>query len=399
MNFFRKYIFIILTTLGILFLFFQATIWGISPLTSFLDKQSIVPAGSDYKTLYFGGKHLLLGDNVYFSSKQKVTFFQAPLDDFMYPPLLAAFFVPFSLLPFTYSYFLFMAISLVLFLFLIYFLSRTLQKSKSFFLLAIITFFSSPIFLASFYAGQSDILILSLVVASLFSFIQKKSILSGILIGLAALLKLTPLIFIPYFFIKDRKAFWSSLITIAAVSVCFRVDVWIDFLKRVSGFASTCSSGNGSNSLFGVLYNKYTYGFFSYDTFHIIFLCTVALILGITFFFIYKNKDSSKSILLEYGILSTFMIMIPPVAWIYNGVHLLILLVAYWSIRFKGILNKWTYFLFDIFVYLLISQPVMSPLIRNYAIYHIFSLRPIILLCFVGLFIYIINKKLIEEKI
>ena len=390
--FIRKYIFVILTALGILFMLFQTTFLGVGPFAGVLTGP--YPAGNAYGTYYFGAKHFSAGDNVYFKSKQNIKFIGAPPDEYVYPPFMVAFFVPFGLLPFISSYYLFISISLILFLLSIYFLSRILPKRKLFFWLAVIAFFSSPIMVSQLYTGEPDILILSLVVASFIFSMRKKSILSGILIGLGALLKLTPLIFLPYFFIKDRKAFWSSTITIAAISACFSPSMWADFFKRISGFASTISSGNFSNSLLGVLYNKYTQNYFSYATFHLIFLCLIALILGAVFFFIYKNKDPDrKSLLLEYGILSSFMIIIPPVALLYNGVHLLIPLAAYWSIRFKGILNKWTYFIFDILVYLLISQPMMSPFLRNFAIYHIFSLRPIILLCFVGLFIYIINKK------
>jgi len=399
MDFFRKYIFVILTVLGILFLTFQVAIWNSNPFSGVIDTSSARTIGGDYRSYYFTSKHFIAGDNIYFSSQQSIKFDQEQVDTFVYPPLMAVLFVPLGLLPFFGSYLFFITLSILLFLLSVYFLSRKLPNSNSFLWLSIVAFFSSPIIILHFDRGQTDIVILSLLVASLWLFLKKKSVLSGVLVGVVASLKVTPLIFLPYFFIRDRKAFWSSVITIAVVFACFRINIWADFWERFRGFAGSVSSGNMSNSLFGVFYNKNFFDYYSYDAALLVYLCVVALVLITTFFFIYKNKIPSKFVLLEYGIMTTFMMILPPVSWVYNGVHSLFLLATYWSVRFNGSLNKWTYFFFDILVYLLLSQPLLSPLVRNFSIYHIFSLRPIIYLCFVALFIYLIHKEKINEYI
>lgn len=396
MEFFRKYIFVILTTLGILFLIFQATVIEINPVSGVIDTSSSRINGGDYRSYYFTSKHLLAGDNIYFTEKQNIKYPQEPTDAFVYPPLMAALFAPLSVVPLKDSYFVFTVLSVIIFLLSVYVLSRKVPQSNFFFWLSVIAFLSSPILVLHLDRGQTDIVILLLLICSLVTFLEKKSVSAGILVGIASALKVTPLIFLPYFFLKDKKAFWSSIITLSTFSVFFSISAWADFLERISSFAGNVSSGNLSNSLLGVFYNRYVSDYYSYGEASLFYLCIIIIILGVTFFSIYKNKDLIKFTLLEFGIVSTFMMIIPSVSWAYNGVHSLFLLAGYWSIRFNGSLNKWTYFIFDILVYLLLSQPILSPLVRDYSIYHIFSLRPLIYLCFVALFIYLIHKEKID---
>lgn len=399
MDFFKKNIFAILTVLGVLLLIVQALFLSINPFSGVIDLSSGWNFGGDHRSYYFAGKHFLAGDDIYYSDLQVIKFAGEPQQSFVYPPLMAVFFVPLGFLPLFSSYIFLSVLSITLLFLSLLFLSKNLPKSKLFIFWTSVALLSSPILALHMDRGQTDIVILFLVAASFLALFKKKSIFSGILVGLAASLKVTPLIFLPYLFIRDRMAFWSSVVTIVVISACFGVDVWVEFLARIHDFSNSVSSGNLSNSFLGVFANKYLFDYYSYATISLACAGVLLLILSFTFFFIYKNSAAQKFVLLEYGVISTFMIIIPSVAWAYNGVHSLFLLAGYWSIRFNGSLNKWVYFFFDILVYLLISQPLLSPFVRDFPIYHIFSLRPLMYLCFVALFIYIIHKEKIHAYI
>lgn len=399
MDFIRKYIFVVLTALGALFLFLYFVFGGINPLSGVIDTSGSSVVGGDYRSYYFAAEHFMAGDNIYFSEKQNIKYPQEPEDRFVYPPLRAMLFIPMTFVPLMSSYVIFIVLSVVIFLLTIYFLSKELPNRRRFLLLSFIAFLASPILVLHFERGQTDIIILFLVVASFLALLKNKSILAGVFVGIATSLKITPLIFLPYFFIKDKKAFWSSVVTIVAVFTCFSGSVLIDFFQKIRDFSSGVSSGNLSNSMAGVLNNNFVSEYFPHSFLMPTYIGAITMILVATFFFVYKNKVIGKFTLLEYGIMSTFMMIIPSTSWAYNGVHSLILFAGYWSVRFNGSLSKWWYFFFDILVYISMSQPLLSPLLRDFPIHHIFSLRPLIYLCFVALFIYLIHKGEINEFI
>jgi hypothetical protein len=393
LNLIIKHIFVILTTLGVLFLTFQTSLLKISPVSGTIDTKQVRTLGADYRSYYYASKSFLTGDNVYIESSRRDQIVKRALDSFIYPPLMTTIFVLPSLLPFNISYALFTVFSIILFILSIYLISKILPRSKTFFWLVVLSFFLSPILVLHLDRGQTDILIILLVVSSLISLLKKESYLSGVLIGIAGALKITPLIFLPYLFIKDKRSFWTSIITIVFTSCFFGLDIWMNFIERFRTFSIKISSGNLSNSLIGVFHNDSTAQYLSHDGAMIIYYLLIIIPLCIIFTYIYINRKSDKTILLEYGVLSVFMIIVPSISWAYNGVHSIILLAGYWSFRFDNTLSKKLYFLFDVFAYILISQPVLSILIREYPIYHVFSLRPLIYLCFVGLFIYILINK------
>lgn len=399
MDFFRKYIFIILTVSGLFFLALQVTVGGGGLFSGTIDTSSARVLGGDYRSYYFASKHLLAGENIYFSNQRNIKFDQEPVDTFVYPPLMAVFLTPLSLMNLVTSYIIFTVLSVVIFVWAVLLLSRKLPKSNIFFLVAVSAFSVSPVIVLHLDRGQTDIIILFLLIGSILTFLKKKSVLTGALVGVAAALKITPLIFLPYFFLKDKKVFWAAVGTLGAIFVLFSPGVWGDFFTKIHSFAGGVSSGGLSNSLLGVFYNTSVSDYYSQGTASLVYIYAAALLLGVTFFFIYKNREGDRFTLFEYGILTTFMMIIPPVSWAYNGVHSLFLLAGYWSIRFNGSLNKWGYFFFDILVYLILSQPLLSPLIRSFPIYHIFSLRPLMYLCFVALFIYVIHKEKINAYI
>lgn len=385
MAFLRRYIFIILTITGAAFLFLQLLMKGPIALSGVVDTTFRNP-GRDFNSLYYGGRRMLVGDNLYFTEKQLLKTTEETPGAFVYPPLMAEIFVPISSIPLKQSYLVFDILSFgILFLVLYKFSSKEVLDDRRFFIVSFLVLILSPILILHLERGQTDILVMSMIYMSFVAFLREKSIWSGFWVGVAASLKVTPLIFLPYFFLKDKKAFLSSLATIILFSIFFRFEIWVDFLRKLKIFSGGFSSGIASNSLFGIFHNHYTEYYLSASSLHLTLLSVVALLLILIFTFIFLVRNSRDYILREYGILSSLIIIIPSVAWLYNGVYSIFILAAYWIIRSKESLNKWTYFVFDILAYILLSQPIMSTLLREFAIYHIFSLRPIIYLLFIVL--------------
>lgn len=398
MSFLRTYIFIILTALGSIFLIFQFFIYGPPALSGVMDT-TFKDAGYDFHSLYFGGKRMVIGDNLYYAEKQEYKNVHEIPGIFVYPPLMAAFFAPLSYIPLQQSFLFFDFLSLVIFFVLLYRLSsKDFLNNPWFIVLSIAVFLLSPVLLLHLERGQTDILVMSMVYLSLAAFQKNKSVFSGFWIGIAASLKVTSLIFLPYFFLKDKNAFWSSVVTIILSSLFFKFDIWFDFFKKFGTFVSNYSSGIVSNSLFGVFRNHYTESYFSESSLHLVYLFVVAVILFAVFIFFYLSRGSRKYQLYEYGILTSLIIIIPSVAWIYNGVYSIFILASYWSIRSRNDLNKLLYFIFDIFAYILLAQPIMYSHLRDFGIYHIFSIRPLLYLCFITLLIYVMLKEYLKEN-
>lgn len=214
--------------------------------------------------------------------------------------------------------------------------------------------------------------------------------------GLAALLKLTPLIFLPYFLIRDRKSFYWALLTGIIGTLVTGIKNNLDFLKTISHLASGATSGVYSNSFLGVIYNKYTYSLLSFNEAKYLFWAIIAIVLVFIFYSVYSNFKrglwSRQIILSEFGALACLMIAIPPVSWLYNGVHLVIIFAAYWALR-PTLLAKSKYLwvlLQDLLFFLVFSLPVLFYLPASLSKY--FSLRALYIIILAVIILYLSQK-------
>jgi|GEM_PF-6893568 hypothetical protein len=404
-NFTINNFFIILFCASILLLLFGVAFFNMRLNINITNGEAVA---SDYNSYYYAAKHALAGDNLYFSWAQKIKFTPEFIDRYVYPPLLAYIFIPFSLLNFNFSFLIYIIFTIFLFIASIYLLSASsfLKNTRFKFFFSIIgLFLFSPILWLHIARGQTDIIILFLLTLCFFYYTAGNKYLAGISVGIAALLKLTPLIFIAYFLFKDIKIFFSSCLTIIIFSFLIGIDKIADFFKTLYSFANGYSAGAMNNGLLGLIYNKYTASYYSFSTAKIIYFFLLSFLI---YFFISlvlkikkynrKSQESDKVIIFEFAILVILMIIIPTVSWLYNGVYIIFALSAYWGIRYKNI-DKKNFFTDGLF-FLILSSPLLFPLKSNPTFSGLFALRPFYLLLLLIIFtIYYKKLSLSYEKI
>ncbi len=372
----------------------------------FTEQGRLVP-GSDYRALYSAAKHFVNGENIYFNNTP-YSFYEEEIQQpgnitgYVYPPLLKLLTLPLLLLPFNAAYFVYVGISLLLLIAGIWVLAQHVSQKAYFVAVTVFAYLFSPILLLHFERGQSDIVIFFLIALSFNFFVKKKSIPAGILMGLAMVLKLTPFIFLPYFFFRDRKSFYWSLLSVLVGSAISGLQANLDFLKVIKKFAGGFSSGVYSNGLLGVVYNKYSFDLMSFSQAKIIFLAVVAVIVCVIFYYIYRNtkKGLSSSVVLlsEFGALASCMVIIPSASWLYNGVHLVFLFAAYWALRpiliakAKNILVLFQ----DTLFFLVFSLPVLFSLSATWTKF--FSLRGLYVMVLGVMILYLSQKYLTKEN-
>lgn len=343
-------------------------------------------SGADFNNFYFAAKRLMAGENFYFI-KNPAQIFPGELPGgslrFVYPPLLAYFFVPFSFFNLNTAFYLYTFFSVCLLLFSIYLFSRLFPERKPFFYAAVALLLFSPIVWFHLERGQTDIVVLSLISGACAFLIKNHLKSAGLLIGLAALFKFTPLIFIPYLFLKNKKAFWSSIATLVVGSLIFGVGWLKYFFLALKSFAGGfISSSIFSNSLAGVFYNRLTRLYLPFEATHKIYFILVLILITVVFVLLYRrlqanNQSSPEYVLPEFALLSVGLILLPNISWLYNGVHLLVLLAAWWCLRRQNSLSRIQSVTGDILIYLILAQPLLLPFFQTVPGSLLFALRPV----------------------
>ncbi len=186
-----------------IFLFSLAFLW--------LLKTLFLSGYPDFTNYYYGAKHILKGDNPYIPDNNYFT--SNP-----YPPFALILFIPFSFLSYEVASKLWVVLSILAVLYIIYLLSKTYKHS---FFSPINLFLSSLVFLSfplKFTLGMGQINILILLLLTLgFYFMQKNKLnYSGIFLALSITIKFFPLLLLPYFVIHRE---WKILVGVLAALV------------------------------------------------------------------------------------------------------------------------------------------------------------------------------------
>ena len=342
--------------------------------------------GADFNNFYFAAKRLVAGENFYLVNDPAQSLpgeLAGGATRFIYPPLLAYLFVPFSFLSLNTAFYIYALFTVALLSASVYLLSRLLSGSKMFLYATTALLAFSPIVWMHLERGQTDVVVLFLLTAACFLLTRGcfKSV--GLFVGLAALFKFTPLIFIPYLFLKNKKAFWSSIITLIAGSFIFGIGWLKYFVMALGSFAGGfISSSIFSNSLAGMFYSRLTRAYLPFEATQKIYLILVLVLVAAAFVFLYHslkrdNKNDPEYVLPEWALLSAGLILLPNISWLYNGVHLLILLAAWWCLREKKLLSPVRSVAGDVLMYLILAQPVLLPFFQTVPGSLLFVLRPV----------------------
>ncbi len=164
--------------------------------------------GGDFYVFWLAGKHFLSGDPIYQLPNQP--------RNFLYPPFAAFLFSFLAIFPFKMAAIVQSLGNLLIwpltFLLGVLILEK-LHKSPVPQVVVLLTFvFTFNFYLVNHNLLQVNTLLLLLILSALYAYLIQKYWLSGALMGAAVLLKVTPVIFLAWYFIRGRlKAFLTAL--------------------------------------------------------------------------------------------------------------------------------------------------------------------------------------------
>lgn len=285
------------------------------------------------------------------------------LDVYKYSPAFAFFMAPLSRMHMHKTVPLWYFLTFILILFLVYFVKEIIRNyrqektlPKSFYF---ISFFLTLRFLLVLLSRvQSDFLVLFFLALSAWFLSLRKEPLSGFALATAIMVKLTPLIFLPYFlYRKFYKAFFSSLIAILlylslpalglgwSKNAAYLKD-WFGVLsvstpdlllwyknQSLLSCISRLFSGSSPVNLI-VLPPLFIKGIFSLVSSVMVFL---ALYFCRTFV-AQEKKDFGYAHLIEFSLILICMVLFSPLAWKHTFLHLFIphMVLIYYLMKHPG---------------------------------------------------------------
>jgi alpha-1,2-mannosyltransferase len=207
---------------------FRSILWGLGVISFGITLGRALDIGLstrevDFEVYSMGARHVFTG-HLYTS------YLAFPREPFTYPPIAAVLFIPFTLAARVTAQTIWAAISTMLLMGFLYCSLRAVRPSWQgsdvvlwSLILAFPTMLLDPIY-KTFTFGQINILLALLILADLSSiyFVKKHTIPipRGFMTGVAAALKLTPLIFVPFLFAtKQIRAACVALITFSACGI------------------------------------------------------------------------------------------------------------------------------------------------------------------------------------
>ncbi|MEU7865679.1 glycosyltransferase 87 family protein [Dactylosporangium sp. NPDC049140] len=183
---------------------------------------------------------------------------------FTYPPFGALVLVPFAVLPWTGAVVLYSVITIAATLVTTYWLVAPEARRKGWELvfalvLALVVISALEPIRENYTFGQINMVLVVLVLADLLVLVPRNSRWAGVLIGLAAAIKLTPAIFIVYLLISRRyRAGLTAIASAAAASLLAfavmprgSIDFWTDALWQGEGIGNAAYTFN--QSFYGML--------------------------------------------------------------------------------------------------------------------------------------------------
>ncbi|WP_426508962.1 glycosyltransferase 87 family protein [Dactylosporangium sp. McL0621] len=183
---------------------------------------------------------------------------------FTYPPFGALVLVPFAVLPWTGAVVLYSIITIAATLVTTYWLVAPEARRKGWellfaFVLALVVISALEPIRENYTFGQINMVLVVLVLADLLVLVPRNSRWAGVLIGLAAAIKLTPAIFIVYLLISRRyRAGLTAIASAAAASLLAfavmprgSIDFWTDALWQGEGIGNAAYTFN--QSFYGML--------------------------------------------------------------------------------------------------------------------------------------------------
>ncbi|MBL6962307.1 MAG: DUF2029 domain-containing protein [Bacteroidetes bacterium] len=365
---------------------------------------------NDFSCIYTAGWHFIEGNSLYGQIYPHIP-------QFLYPPFAAFIFSSLAIFPPPVACFIFTLINLLLIPVVIFQIINILshfnlewESIKIPLLLSIL--FSLRYFWSNFNLGQVNLIILSLTLVAILSFLKDKFILSGILISIAFSFKILPAVFLFWIFVKkpNVKILVSSLTVIVLFS-------FLPFLFR--GISTGVKDLNDfyiyvlqpqllNNPLFSIHKNQsvsaaalrliqpssplepYNFNIINLtlnQVGNILLIIKVILTASFLYLLFIIRRTKKKTGILEISIVFLFIHLVSPITWKNHMVTLVFCLLPLFSLRFRKQVISTKIFMLLMIILLIILSANAKIIIGKTLIYYIegFSLYTIMLL---SLYIY-----------
>lgn len=285
--------------------------------------------------------------------------------DINYPPTTLFLFVPLSFLPIFPGQIIFSLASIASLILAIVLVVKSLNLKLSLkerlFILPLI-FLSFPV-KWTLGLGQINNLILLLIVLSFYFFRKRKEVLSGVSLGLAGALKITPGLLMICFLINKRfKVFMATVVTLGLLflssGLVFGFNLISEyFLKVVPGIFCQGSKGIYYNQAFSGFLGRLTMA----ERFQSLGSLVLVIIIFLIIFSVLKREKNVNA--LSYSLVISTILLINSFSWQHHFVWLLFpfltvlgLLKSSFSGRDKKLISLWS-----IASYVLISYNIKQP--------------------------------------
>ena len=294
----------------------------------------------DFSCYYLAARDFLAGANPYLNGQK----YFAP---FVYPPTSFIIFVPFSLFPYQTAEKIWTAVSLIC-------LSVSLFALLKIFHQKVVSLTGAAIFtLACLYfpvrytlgMGQINLLIFALLVLTVRFYLQGNYRRTGFFLAVSVMLKLFPLLFLPYFIIRRE---WQTLRSFAFVVGVASLTVYLlhplsfhyYVTQTVPDLLSNWQIDYYNQSLAGLIGR----GFTDHESrVRLKNILTLLILLYSFWLLFFPKKTGGKTINLELGLLVTTGLLINNFSWQHHFVWLLFpLLSAFFYIK-QSKLSPWWY--------------------------------------------------------
>ena len=305
---------------------------------------------NDFKVTYRAASRVLENENLYNWEDGHYLY--------KYSPFFALMISPLGLIPFIYAKFLWV-ISMVFTFWGVIKIGKYLVMNHGspppfFYILSLVLI--ARFFLREIELGQTDFLQLFLIFSFILFLEKEKDVLSGLFLALSIMIKLTPLIFIPYLLYRRKflSVFWTLffvLLFFSAPSLIYGIKGNIALLKEWYGFMSLSSppllANDMNQSIFGMFYRFLTssvYGvnFVNLNPNLVEILVYIFVVMAYAYLlFLNRYFKGIESPLLhcretiEYSFLLIFMSLFSPLGWIQNFSSLILadMVLVYYTIK------------------------------------------------------------------
>jgi len=302
---------------------------------------------SDYGKLYLSSKFFVQNKNpytpVYVTENNKLSIYAGNLN----PPFFQVITAPLGYLSFEKSFIIWTLISIFGGLLTVFLLYTIFPSSLNYFLaLTLFLFLYFPTF-ANFIFGQVTLLLLPLTVGAWLAARHNKVWATGVLLGLAASIKVFfGLFFIYFLFRREWRALGWFLLTLI---FCFLLSLIPFGIKIYHNYETVLQSikwytSSWNVSLYG--FSMRLFGgaeknvpFFSLPALtHKFYLITSAVLLFFLFKFLQPTTkiDYQKKINLDFSLIIIAMLLLSPLAWVYYFPFLIIPIITLMQLAEEG---------------------------------------------------------------